>query len=92
MLEHMYQWDGNIRILEIMSYVIWNGLALPIMLHNAPSEPVAGELANVVNIMGSARPFHDIMFWDGRFNNLKEIHVQQTCFGHHSKCNMMIIG
>ncbi len=63
MLEHMYKWDGNIRILETMSYVTWNGLALPIMLHNAPSEPVEGELADVVNIMGSARPFHDVKFW-----------------------------
>jgi hypothetical protein len=80
-----------------MSYVVWNGPALPIMLHNAPSELVEGELVegelvNVVNIMSSARPFHDIKFWDGRFNTLKEIHVQQTCFGHHSECSMIIIG
>jgi hypothetical protein len=45
------------------------------MLGNAPGEPIKGELADVVNIMGSAWPFHDIKFWDGRFNNLKEIHV-----------------
>jgi hypothetical protein len=75
-----------------MSYVVWNGPALPIMLCNATGEPLKGELADVVIIMGSVRPFHDIKFWDGRFNNLKEIHVQQTCFGHHSECSMIIIG
>jgi len=81
------------RLKEDNSSILWNGQALPIILHNTPHKPLmVSELGNIPNILNRVRLFHDIksLVWGGRFSYLKKKSSStDTSWSLYYKCHYL---